>query len=168
MDRSVSLTLTTEDYLAANRLHTLKCLRSRVALVNFSLLVVAYVVWMTIAYFDRWGTIAVIVVNACFAAVVVLLVADYYLMAPIRTRRIYRKHKALHRPYTFSWSENGLTITGTSGEWQVAWSDYLKWAENAQVFILYQAPRLFNIVPKRALAPEQIADLRQCAARIPA
>ena len=106
--------------------------------------------------------------NACFAAVVVLMIANYFLLVPISTRRTYRKHKALHRPYTYSWSETGLTVTSTGGEWHVPWNDYLKWDENAQIFILYQAPRLFNMVPKRALSPEQIVDIRQCAARIAA
>ena len=166
MNRSVSLTLTVDDYAAANRLHFLKCIRSRSAMGAFAMLVLAYAIWMTIAHIDRWGAIAVIALNAIFVAVVVLVIANYFLFVPISTRRTYRKHKALHRPYTYSWSETGLAITSSSGEWHVAWSDYLKWDENALVFILYQAPRLFNIFPKRVLTPEQIVDLRQCAARI--
>ena len=166
MNRSVSLTLTAEDYVAANRLHFLKCLRSRSAFVAFAMLVAAYLIWMAIARIDQWGTTGVVALNACFAAVVVLTMANYFLLIPITTRRTYRNHKALHHPYTFSWSETGLTVTSTSGEWQVAWSDYLKWHEDAQVFVLYQAPRLFNMLPKRALTPEQIVDIRQCAARI--
>ena len=166
MNRSVSLTLTADDYVAANQLHCLKCFRTWSALVVLAMLVLAYVIWMTIAHIDRWGPIGVIALNAVFAAVVIFLIANYFLFIPISTRRTYRKHKALHRPYTYSWSETGLAITSSSGEWHVAWSDYLKWDENALVFILYQAPRLFNILPKRALTPEQIVDLGQCAARI--
>jgi hypothetical protein len=166
MNRSVSLTLTADDYVAANQLHCLKCFRTWSALVVLAMLVLAYVIWMTIAHIDRWGTIGVIALNGAFAAVVIFLIANYFLFIPISTRRTYRKHKALHRPYTYSWSETGLAITSSSGEWHVAWSDYLKWDENALVFILYQAPRLFNILPKRALTPEQIVDLGQCAARI--
>ena len=45
-------------------------------------------------------------------------------------------------------------------------SGYLKWREDAQIFIFYQAPRLFNMVPKRVLTSEQMADLRQCAGSI--
>jgi hypothetical protein len=168
MNRSVSLTLTADDYIAANRLHFLKCLRSRGALAALAMLVLAYLVWMTIAHIDRWGTIGVIALNACLAAVVVWMVAHYFLLVPVSTRRTYSKHKTLHRPYTYSWSETGLTITGTGGEWHLAWNDYLKWDENAEIFILYQAPRLFNMVPKRALSPEQIVDIRECAARIAA
>jgi hypothetical protein len=130
------------------------------------LFVLAYAVWMAIARMDQWPMIEVIALNAGFAAVVIFLIANYFLLVPMTTRRTYRKHKALHRPYTFSWSESGLTIRSESGEWKIAWDDYLKWDENAQIFILYQAPRLFNMMPKRALTPEQIVDLRQCAGRI--
>ena len=55
MDRSVSLTLTADDYVAANRLHFLKCIRSYSAIGAFAMLVLAYVIWMTIAHIDRWG-----------------------------------------------------------------------------------------------------------------
>ena len=166
MNRSVSLILTAEDYVAANQLHVVNYWRLWRILVAFTLLAAAYLVWMAIAYIDGWPAIGIIALNACLAAIVGLGIANYFLLIPISTRRTYRKQKTLHRPYTYSWSETGLTITGTGGEWHVAWSDYLKWAENAQIFILYQAPRLFNIVPKRALTPEQIADIRQCAVRI--
>ena len=167
MNRSVSLTLTADDYVAANRLHFLNCFRRRSAIAVGVMFVVAYAVWMAIARLDQWPMIGVIALNAGFAAVVIFLIANYFLLIPMTTRRTYRKHKALHRPYTFSWSESGLTVTSESGEWKVAWDDYLKWDENEQIFILYQAPRLFNM-PKRALTPEQIVDLRQCAGRIAA
>ena len=166
MNRSISLTLTAEDYVAANRLHCLNCFRRRGAIAVLVMFVLPYAVWMAIARLDQWPATGVIALNAGFAAVVVFMIANYFLLVPIATRRTYRKHKALHRPYTFSWSESGLKITSESGEWHVAWSDYLKWDENALIFILYQAPRLFNILPKRALTPEQIVDLRQCATRI--
>jgi YcxB-like protein len=108
----------------------------------------------------------VIALNACLAAFVLLMIANYFLFVPIWTRRTYRKHRTLHRPYTYSWSETGLMFASESGEWRVAWSDYLKWREDALIFIFYQAPRLFNIVPKRVLTPEQAVDLRQCAGSI--
>jgi len=166
MNQSVSLTLTADDYVAANQLHFLNGLRSRNALAVLAMMAVAYLVWTAIAYFDQWEALRVVALNVFFAVVVILTIANYFLLVPIATRRTYRNHKALHRPHTFSWSETGLTVTSSSGESQLAWGDYLKWAENAQVFILYQAPRLLNILPKQALTPEQIVDLRQCAARI--
>jgi len=121
---------------------------------------------MAIVLLDQWSAISVIVLNAGIPAVVLFMIANYFLLIPNATRRTYQAHKLLQRPCTFSWSENGLMVKSDSGDCRLAWSDYLKWAENAQIFLLYQAPRLFNILPKRALTPEQIADIRQCASRI--
>jgi hypothetical protein len=166
MNRFISLTVTVEDYVAANRLHFLNSLRTGRAIATLVGWVLAYVVWMAIAFLDQWRAINVIVLNACSAAVVLFMIANYFLLIPNATRRTYQTHKTLQRPCTCSWSESGFTMISDSGEWRVAWSDYLKWAENAQIFILYQAPRLFNMLPKRALTPEQIADIRQCASRI--
>lgn len=160
MNRSVSLTITVEDYVTANRLHSLKS--SRTTLVGW---ILAYVVWMAIAL-DDWRAINVIVLNACFAAVTLCMLAYYFLWIPNATGRTYRKHRELQRPHVYSWSESGLTVQSDRGEWRLAWSDCLKWTENAQVMIFYQAPRLFIMLPKRALTPEQIADVRQCASRI--
>jgi hypothetical protein len=168
MNRSVSLTLTADDYVAANRLHLLGYLRKRTALVNYTMLVLAYFVWVAAAYLGQWGAMGWLAFNACFAAVPVCIIASYFLSIPITTRKTYRDHKTIHRPYTYSWSETGLAVASANGEWNLAWSDYLKWDENAQVFILYQAPRLFNILPKRALTAEQIVDIRQCAGHIAA
>src|SRR5436853_161868 len=85
-------------------------------------------------------------ISAAFAAVPALLAASYFLCIPITTRKTYRDHKTVHRPYTYAWSETELAVTSASGEWHHAWGDFLKWNEDAQVFVLYQAPRLFNIL----------------------
>src|SRR5713226_8076234 len=147
MNQVVSLTLTADDYVAANRLHIRSCYRSRRALAGFALAALGYLIFLAIAYLDRWGTAELVALNAGAAAFVALWMASYFLYVPIATRRTFRNHKTLHHPYTYSWSETGFTVANVSGEWRVAWSDYLKWREDAQVFIFYQAPRLFNMVP---------------------
>src|SRR5437016_3315845 len=104
MNRFVSLTLTTEDYVAANRLHCLNRFsrfRFRNAIAVSVMFVLAYVFWMTIARIDGWPAMGVIALNACFAAIVVFIIAEYFLLIPIAARRAYRKHKALHHRFTF-------------------------------------------------------------------
>ena len=166
MDRSVSLTLSTDDYVAANQLHFRDSLRRPSGLACFALPVLAYLILMTMAYFQRWETALVVAVNAGAAFFVAFIVANYFVFTPVTTRRNYGKQKTLHRPYTFAWSETGLRISSDSGEGHLAWSDFLKWREDARIFVFYQGPRLFNMLPKRVLTPEQIADLHQCAGRI--
>jgi len=166
MNRSVSLTLTADDYVAANQLHLRDSLRRPSGLACFALPVLAYVILMTIAYLQRWETAQVVAVNAGAAFFVAFIVANYFVFTPVTTRRNYGKQKTLHRPYTYAWSETGLRISNDSGEWHVAWSDYLRWREDARIFVFYQGPRLFNMLPKRVLTPEQVADISQCAGSI--
>lgn len=168
MNRSISLTFTADDYVAANRLHFLQQLRNRWrAIPALTVWFAAYLIWMWVAYVDRWNAIGIIASSACFVVFpAIMFTASYFLFIPIFTERTYRKQKTLHRPYICSWSETGLTLANENGEWRNAWSDYLKRREDARIFIFYLAPRLFNMVPKRALTPEQTADLRQCAKSI--
>src|SRR5262245_26121948 len=94
MNRSVSLTLTADDYVAANQLHFLNGLRSRNALAVLAVMAVAYLVWTAIAYFDQWEALRVVALNVFFAVVVILTIANYFLLVPMATRRTYRNHKA--------------------------------------------------------------------------
>ena len=91
---------------------------------------------------------------------------SYFFLAPHYARSNYRKQKTLHYPVTISWSQAGLKSASSNGEWTVPWGDYLKWAENAKVILLFQAPRLFQMLPKRFFDAEQVADLRRCAASV--
>jgi hypothetical protein len=50
MNQSVSLTLTADDYVAANQLHFLNGLRSRNALAVLAMMAVAYLVWTAILF----------------------------------------------------------------------------------------------------------------------
>jgi len=136
MNRSVSLTVTVEDYVAANRLHFLNSLRTGRRIATLVVFIMVYVVSMVAARLDQWPAINVIALNACFVPAALFVIANYFLLIPIATRRTYWKHKLLQRPCTFVWSESGLTVKSDNGEVRLAWSDYLKWAENAQIFIL--------------------------------
>ncbi len=57
-----------------------------------------------------------------------------------------------------------MTLTNEQGGATIPWSDFLKWADNDRVFLLFQGPRLFNMLPKRALTAAQIDDLRRILA----
>jgi|SRR5690242_4426380 len=166
MNRSVSLTLTAEDYVAAHQLHQRDCFRRRgTRLTLLGYVIVLTIVFLTMAYLGHW-MFGAILVSLAAAASVAYGFAAYFLLVPFLARRAYRKHKALHHPYTYSWAEAGLTIANVGGQWCLPWSDYLKWREDARVFMFYQAPSLFNMLPKRVLTPEQVPDIRQYADRI--
>jgi hypothetical protein len=163
MLRSISLTLTADDQVVASQLHALDGCRRRGVILSY--LIVLTIGFLTGTYLIHWmvGAIAVSVAAVASAA---YGFAAYFLLVPALARRAYRKNKAVHHLCTYSWSEAGFTVAGASGQWCVSWSDYLKWRENSQTFMFYPSPCQYNLVPKRALTPEQIVDLRQCAGRI--
>ncbi|MDR6869679.1 hypothetical protein J2Y55_000672 [Bosea sp. BE125] len=167
MNRSVSFTLTADDYVAANKLHVLNFYRDRFRLAVIAAGVLLYVLFIVSDYASGWsfGTFAGIV--HLFAFFLLLMpFLSYFLFAPDIARKTFRKQKSLQQPLTWSWSEAGLKVTSDGGEWLTPWDHYLKRAENAEIFLFYQAPRLFQMVPKRVLTPEQLAELRGCADRV--
>jgi hypothetical protein len=73
---------------------------------------------------------------------------------PKRVRRLFGQQKSLQRVYTLSWDDEHLKIEGADGSSSTPWSDFLKWREDALMFLLYFNDILFRIVPKRAF-PDQ-------------
>jgi len=167
MNRSVSLTLTADDYVTANKLHFINGCRSRCGLVTFGVVAIGYLAIVAFAYVDQWSTPALVALGSSLVLFVAYMVVTYRVFIPMAARRNYRVQKTIHGQHTYSWSEMGLTIVGERGEWRTEWGDYMKRAENAHVLIFYQAPKLHNMIPKRMLTAEQIADIRRCAAGVP-
>jgi hypothetical protein len=71
----------------------------------------------------------------------------------------HAKDKKVLNDVTFSrreltWQANGKSIT-------TDWSEYIRFAENTKVFVLFTAPRVGTIVPKRIMSAEQISQLRE-------
>ena len=81
--------------------------------------------------------------------------------APRLSARIqYRKQPSAHGQKSVlfdGWGVHGKWKGGTS---EVEWQNYLRYVESKSLFILYQSPILFSFVPKRAMTPEQISELR--------
>jgi hypothetical protein len=100
----------------------------------------------------------------CMAIVIVLPFFQYFFGAAMFARKAYAAQKTLQHQMTVAWSQEGFRSTAQQGDWNIPWGDYLKWAEDDKVLLLYQGPRVFNIVPKRVLAPGQVDDLRQLVA----
>ncbi|SFI40736.1 YcxB-like protein [Bosea sp. OK403] len=167
MNRSVDLTLTADDYVAANKLHVLNVYRGHLRLAMTAAGVLFYVFFIVSDYVGGWSFWPFAGVIHLFALWLLLMpFLSYFLIAPGMARKNFRKQKSLQQPLTWSWSEAGLKVTNDGGAWLTPWDHYLKRADNAEMFLFYQAPRLFQMVPKRALSAEQQADLGGCADRV--
>jgi len=88
-----------------------------------------------------------------------------YLMLPRRARRLFRQQKALDQEFVVSWSPHGAKFISPKASSDLAWGDYLDWAENDGAFILTINDGLYHFVPKRVLDATQTADLRDALVR---
>ena len=84
----------------------------------------------------------------------------YYLIyLRYRCKKIYCQQKSLNLPAQYEWDNEAIYATNESGSGKIKWSDYVKWRESKQLFLLYQSDVIFNIVPKSSfISLEQIND----------
>lgn len=61
---------------------------------------------------------------------------------------------------TMALDQSGIHWRWKSGQADVEWTNFIHFLESQTVFLLYTSPACFNIVPKRALSPEQTESLR--------
>lgn len=59
----------------------------------------------------------------------------------------------------------GIRWQWNGGSAQIEWGNFIRWVECDTEFLIYSSPACFNIVPKRALPPEQLAEFRALLAQ---
>jgi hypothetical protein len=91
------------------------------------------------------------------------------LAAHAEQARVWQQIEPLLVPTAWDVDADGVRTTAPAWEIAYAWAAFTRWAEGHRLFLLYQTPDQFRVIPKRAFASEQdIADFRQLlAANIP-
>jgi hypothetical protein len=92
---------------------------------------------------------------------IVMWIAVLWLLPWWTMRRQFLQQPGAHGPRT-------LRLDSTGGHWQwsggssdVDWKNYIRSAEGKNQILFYTSPACFNIIPKSALAEEQLAELRE-------
>jgi hypothetical protein len=93
-----------------------------------------------------------------------LIVPVLLLLLPVLTKRnihkLYMNSVNLRGPLSLDADNDGMSFQGTTFSSHVTWSHFSRYCEDDHSFVIFQNPRIFNIIPKRKLAAEQIAELR--------
>lgn len=71
------------------------------------------------------------------------------LFVPWSLRRHYKNYLAIQKPTTISVLDQGVKFASPSGEGTILWGELHHWRENAELILLYPAPRIYYMVPKR-------------------
>ncbi len=72
-----------------------------------------------------------------------------YIISPWQAKRHYKNYKSIQKPLKIEQTDGGFTVTAENGQGNVKWENIFKWRENNKYILVYQAPKLFNMIPKR-------------------
>jgi len=78
----------------------------------------------------------------------------------LTARTQYLQQPAARGPRTMELSSTGVHWRWDGGQADVEWKNFIRILESKNLFLLYTSPACFNIVPKRALTPEETTEFR--------
>ena len=159
--RSLSIRYTPDDLANAARLCNWLNIFSRKVFFIFSIVAILGTVAVAAMTSASWLLIVSIIPAYLVLAYLVVL-AIHFVYVPWYARSAFKQQKTLHVQADLSWSENGFAISTEDANSLIPWNKYLKWAENDRTILLFLAPTLYHVIPKRALSsPGEIDDFRQ-------
>jgi len=156
------LRLEAQDLVAAYQLHHRVKLRSWRTAVGGGLALLA-LAGLLIALGEGWPAVAAGLVGGVvggFAVPVMML----RWRVPAVARRIFQQQKQLNEETNLAWNADGLRVRTPNLDGRTPWAHFRRWREDGRVVLLYHSDALFQFIPKGVLSPEQLADLRACAA----
>lgn len=72
-----------------------------------------------------------------------------FIISPWRTRKFYRSYAAIKEPCTVKIEDQGVRFKSKMGVSLIEWKHILKWRDNEKFVLIYQAPHLYHLIPKR-------------------
>jgi hypothetical protein len=88
-------------------------------------------------------------------------VAVLWLLPRWTMRRQFLQQPGAHGPRTVLLDATGVHWRWNGGTSDVEWKNYIKLVDGKDQLLFYTSPACFNILPKRALATEQLTEIRQ-------
>jgi hypothetical protein len=83
-----------------------------------------------------------------------------YEVPRIQVRRSLRNNPSAQGEIVYTFDDKGSFATFPTGESRLDWGAYTKYKETGPMFLLFFSPYRFTSIPKRAMSPEQVEELR--------
>jgi YcxB-like protein len=77
----------------------------------------------------------------------------------------FKKEASLKLKNTIVISEEGFETLNATGKSTLNWSAFIRFTETRNIFMLYVQSRMFHLIPKHALSPEDVDGLRELLKR---
>lgn len=166
MDRSTTFTLSERDMLNAGRRYVFFSMTERRTVIRLGLvwlvgLAVGVAVFMVLGggRYDFWRAMFPALMFATIGVILVPLAVPLITL-PFVVKRRFRQDAMLRRPLFISWSDTHYRVETEGVTNNLLWADYSKWCEDKSQFLFFLSDYNYQILPKRVLSMEQIADLR--------
>jgi Ni/Fe-hydrogenase subunit HybB-like protein len=95
-----------------------------------------------------------------FFVLLAVWVAILWILPRWTMRRQFTKQPGAHGPRTVLLDAYGAHWRWNGGSSDVEWKNYIRSVEGKNQILFYTSPACFNILPKRAIGAEQLAELR--------
>lgn len=83
-----------------------------------------------------------------------------YEVPRIQVRRSLKNYPSAQGEIVYTFNDKGSLATFPTGESRLDWAAYTKYKETGPMFLLFFSPYRFTSIPKRAMSPEQVEELR--------
>lgn len=137
--------ITEKDYVAAGLLNGEMTRKSKY--IHYAIDAVLVLLGIVAFYADKiiWagGLIGAAIGGNLFPYALRGLYAPWYL------KRHYRKYKVVKKPISILLLDEGVKFTTSNGEGLLKWEDMHHWRENSSLILIYLAPRIYHMIPKR-------------------
>ena len=157
---SLDYTITADDYINALRL---RMRRYWLCNKRVKLFVAAVIVACVLAFtLSGLHSIAGSLAGGAIIGLVgigVWLLLGYVFFLPRQARKIYAQQKSMQYPVRASWDSEAFSAATEIATNSTPWTDYHGWSADEKIILLMHSLLLFQMVPRRALSPEQESDL---------
>ncbi len=93
-------------------------------------------------------------------ALAIMWVALLWVSPWLSARKQFSRQPGAQGPRTMVLDAAGVHWRWNGGSADVEWKNFIRFLESKSEFLLYSSPACFNILPKRALSPDQLSELR--------
>lgn len=172
MNRKATFTLDELDLRRAVRLHAFSGIREKRTIIRLALLwfiaMAAFIGFFSAAGMP-WPELRGNLLP--FALIIIATILLFSLgiplaLGPLVIRRRFKQDKLVRKPVSASWDEEAYEAEQPGARNHIPWRDYMKTREDRHLFLFFISDYSYQILPKRALTAEQIADLQRVLAAV--
>lgn len=135
-------TLTQQEYVKANKLF------SKPVAKDYVIFAIFFVAMAALALFGTKKIHQFIALGGIIGSIVGHVLVRH-VHAPLAAKKQYQSYKAAQEPMSISISNTAISLKSQFGQANIEWSRIIKWRQNESLILIYQAPGVYHIIPKR-------------------